>query len=89
MATSQSSDAPETGATRARQGRLGAHVLVVLVVALALAALALFGSWAFHSDELATTEPNNAREAADAQAFSRDDTQPVLQQPAQAAPAQR
>jgi hypothetical protein len=40
-------------ATRARQGSRGLHILWVLVISIALAAIALFGSLAFHEDEIA------------------------------------
>jgi hypothetical protein len=54
-------------ATRARQGRYGRHVLWVLLVSTALAALALFGTWTWQAPELASTEPHNATQPADAQ----------------------
>ncbi len=56
-------------ATRARQGRFGRPVLWVLMASTALAALALFGAWTWHAPDLASTEPNNARQPADARAF--------------------
>jgi hypothetical protein len=45
----------------------------VLVFSTALAALVLFGAWLWNSDDLASTAPNNARQPADAQAFSTAD----------------
>ncbi|MFZ3007768.1 MAG: hypothetical protein WA047_16500 [Phenylobacterium sp.] len=57
-------------ATRARQGRFGRHVFWVLLVSTALAAMALFGAWTWQADNLASTEVNNARQPADAQAFN-------------------
>lgn len=68
---------PGLGETRARQGRLGRHVLFILLVSVALSAIALFGSWAWRSGDLAATEPNNARQPADAQAFNAPDPAPI------------
>ena len=74
MATStRYTNSPRMAATRARQGRFGRHVLWVLLVSLALAALALFGSWAWHSDELASTEANSGNARDDAQIFAAGD----------------
>jgi hypothetical protein len=39
-------------ATRARQGSRGMHILWVLVISIALAAVVLFGSLAFHEDDI-------------------------------------
>jgi hypothetical protein len=39
-------------ATRARQGSRGMHILWVLVISIALAAVALFGSLAWHKDDI-------------------------------------
>ncbi|MBP7651070.1 MAG: hypothetical protein KA085_11700 [Phenylobacterium sp.] len=66
---SRHSDHPILNATRARQGRFGRHVFWVLLVSTALAAMALFGAWTWQADNLASTEVNNARQPADAQAF--------------------
>ena len=65
-----SRNAPVLNATRARQGRFGRHVFWVLLVSTALAAMALFGAWTWQADNLASTEVNNARQPADAQAFN-------------------
>ncbi len=64
---------PAIPATRARQGRFGRHMFWVLLVSTALAAIALFGAWTWRADDLAATEPNNAREAADAAPFNQGD----------------
>lgn len=64
-------------ATRARQGRAGRPVLWVLLISIALATMALIGAWLWRSDDLAATAPNNAREAADAQAFQEGPPAPV------------
>jgi hypothetical protein len=39
-------------ATRARQGSRGMHILWVLVISIALAAIALFGSLAWHESDI-------------------------------------
>lgn len=51
---------------RAKQGRRGVPVFIVLVVSAALAAFALFALWMGRSGDLASTEPHNARQASDA-----------------------
>lgn len=65
------SEAPETkiNATRARQGRMGRPVVIVLIVSTLLAGFALFAAWGWRADDLASTAPNNARQPADAAAF--------------------
>jgi hypothetical protein len=65
----RSSGHPVLNATRARQGRYGRHVLWVLLASTALAALALFGAWTWKAPDLASTEPHNAKQPADARAF--------------------
>lgn len=57
-------------ATRARQGRMGRPVVVVLAVSTLLAGIALFAAWGWRADDLASTAPNNARQPADAAAFN-------------------
>jgi len=93
MATStRYTNSPRMAATRVRQGRFGRHLLWVLLVSLALAVLALFGSWAWQSDELASTEPNNWRARDNAQDFAAGEPQALQSRPtpgpAPAAPAQ-
>lgn len=39
-------------ATRARQGSWGRHIFWVLIISVVLAAMALFGAWAFNSQNL-------------------------------------
>jgi len=46
--------------TRARQGRPGKHILVLLVLSTLLAALVLFGVWASRSKDLASTSARPA-----------------------------
>lgn len=78
--TDHSSDPPKVGATRARQGRWGFHVLLVLVIGLVLAAIALFGSWAWKSDDLANTTVNNGP-AAEARVFDAPEPQAIQAPP--------
>jgi hypothetical protein len=60
---------PTLGATRARQGRFGRHVVWVLLFGTLLAALGLFAAWTWRAGDLASTEPNNAREQVDVGGF--------------------
>ncbi|HEY8615748.1 hypothetical protein [Phenylobacterium sp.] len=83
MALSRAPQRPAVGATRARQGRLGRHVLWVLVFGIALVVLGFFAAFTWKSGDLASTEPNNAREAADAQAFNAPEPAPVNGKPPQ------
>jgi len=83
--STRSSARPAIGATRARQGRMGRHVMWVLVVSLALVVLGFFAAYSWKSDDLASTEPNNAREQADAQAFNAPEPAAVNPQPAEVA----
>jgi hypothetical protein len=69
------------GATRARQGRAGRPILWVLLFSTALAALGLFAAMTWKSGDLASTEPNNAKEQVDAQAFNAPEPAPVVGQP--------
>ena len=78
--TDRSPDPAKMGATRARQGRWGFHVLLVLVIGLALAALALFGTWAWKADDLADTTVNNGP-AAEARAFDAPEPQAIQTPP--------
>ncbi len=57
------------GATRARQGRLGRHVVWILLVSTALAALALFGAWSVHAPQWADTHGTELAPASDARSF--------------------
>jgi hypothetical protein len=65
-------------ATEARQGRWGRHVFWVLVISTLLAAAALFGSWAFHADDLQVANSQSMPSAADAAATTGPAT-PVRQ----------
>lgn len=54
-------------ATRARQGRMGRHILWVLLVSTAMAALALFGAWSLQAPRWAS-----AHDSAQAPAAQQD-----------------
>ena len=58
------SNRPTLGATRARQGRFGRHVVWVLLFSTLLAALALFAAWTWKSGDLASANSNNGPSAA-------------------------
>jgi hypothetical protein len=79
------SSRPTLGATRARQGRLGKHVMWVLLFGLALTILGFFAAYTWKSGDLASTEPNNAREQVDAQAFNAPEPAAINPQPAEKA----
>ncbi len=51
-------------ATRARQGRMGRHLLWVLLVSTALAALALFGAWSLQAPQWSGAHDNARAQAA-------------------------
>jgi|HubBroStandDraft_5_1064220.scaffolds.fasta_scaffold1540874_1 hypothetical protein len=79
MAQSQSpaGAAAELPATKARQGRLGRDVFWVLVISVVLAALALTLAWIYRAPQLASSEANNGKQPAAAQAFSAPPSQPI------------
>jgi len=80
---------PVLGATRARSGRLGRPVFWVLLFSTLLAALALFAAWTWRSGDLAAVEPNNGRQAMDAQAFDAPAPAPVVPQPSRSQPLEQ
>lgn len=67
--STRSASRPTLGVTRARQGRLGRNVLFVLLAALLLVVVGFFAAWTWQADELASVEPNNATQQADARPF--------------------
>ena len=73
----------EISATRARGASWGRHILWVLIISITLAALALFASYAFHTDDLAGKGGMTATPPSAAQSFDTGD------QPAAANPAVR
>jgi len=93
MAQSTRSDQQHLNVTRARQGRLGRDIFFVLIAAMALVVIGFFFAWSWRAGDLASTEPNNAREAVDAQPFDTAPPAPATRQneasqpsPAQPAP---
>ena len=68
------------GVTRARQGRLGRNVLMVLLATLLLVAIGFFAAWTWRAGDFARVEPNNAKEAADVQAFDAPPPAPAARQ---------
>jgi hypothetical protein len=64
---------------------MGRDVFWVLLISTALAALALFAAWMWRANQLASTEPNNGRQPADARSFSAPEPAPVAQPPQGAA----
>ena len=67
--TPDTDEAPEVvKATRARQGSWGRHIFWVLVISTVLAAIALFGSYAFNAPAL-DGEGGQTRNVTDAQQF--------------------
>jgi hypothetical protein len=86
--TDRSPDPAKVGATRARQGRWGFHVLLVLVIGTALAAVALFGSWAWKSDDLAESNTNNGP-ASEAPVFNAPEPQAIQTPPGTKSPNQQ
>jgi hypothetical protein len=75
------SSRPTLGETRARQGRLGRHMLWVLLFGTLLAALGLFIAWTWKAGDLASTERNNAKQPAAAHAFAAPEPAPVVPPP--------
>jgi hypothetical protein len=57
------------GATRARQGRLGRHVLWVLLVSLLLVVLGFFAAWTWKAPDLNRAESKARTHAVDARKF--------------------
>lgn len=80
--SSRYSSRPVLSATRARQGRFGRHVFWVLLISTALAALGLFASWFWRAGDLASTQPDQLRQAQDARTFDMPAPGPGVQQTA-------
>jgi len=74
------------GATRARQGRFGRHMIWVLLFGTLLAAIGLFAAWTWRAPDLASTAATNDQQASDSRAFSAPEPAP-LATPAPAEPA--
>ena len=76
---------PTLGATRARQGRFGRHMIWVLLFGTLLAAIGLFAAWTWKAPALQATDVPNTKSAAASQAFSAPEPAP-LANPAPAEP---
>ena len=69
------------GATRARQGRFGRHMLWVLLFGTLLAAIGLFAAWTWKAEDLAATGAINDRQLADSRAFKAPAPAPIAKPP--------
>ena len=76
---------PTLGATRARQGRFGRHMIWVLLFGTLLAVIGLFAAWTWRAPALATSAAVNDRQPSDSQAFKAPEPAP-LANPAPASP---
>lgn len=76
---------PILGATRARQGRIGRHMIWVLLFGTLLAVIGLFAAWTWKAPALATSAAVNDKQPADSQAFKAPEPAP-LANPAPANP---
>lgn len=68
---------PTVGATRARQGRPGRHVLWVLVFGLLLVILGFVAAYAWKADDLASTGTDSRRSAATSELFTAPEPAPI------------
>lgn len=64
-----SEDHTTLGATRARQGRIGRNIFWVLVFGIALTVLGFAATWAWKAGDLASTQPRNSAQPAEASSF--------------------
>jgi hypothetical protein len=84
MADTPETDTPRRlSATPARQGRIGRDVFVVLVASLALALLAVFGSWVWNSGRLASVGANDDGRPAAARSTQATEPAPIANPPPQ------
>ena len=67
--------------TRARQGRLGRPIMLVLIIGTVLAAAGTFLAWGSRSGDLQSTEAPAQTVATDAEAFDAPEPAPVNAQP--------
>jgi len=81
LSTRTTPSRPVISATRARQGRVGRHIVWVLLFGTLLAALALFAAWTWRSGDLQSTENSDASRAADAQSFNAPEPAAVNRTP--------
>ncbi|MEO8114959.1 MAG: hypothetical protein ABI655_11285 [Phenylobacterium sp.] len=76
------SSRPVLGATRARQGRLGRHVMWVLLVSTLLAALGMFAAWTWKSGDLAQANSDNGKPNTAAATFDAPEPAAIANPPA-------
>ena len=76
---------PTLGATRARQGRFGRHMIWVLLFGTLLAVIGLFAAWTWRAPALESTAALNDKQPADSRAFNAPEPAP-LANPAPAEP---
>ena len=69
------------GATRARQGRFGRHMIWVLLFGTLLAVIGLFAAWTWKAPSLENTAAVNDRRAENSQTFSAPAPAPVANPP--------
>jgi hypothetical protein len=69
------------GATRARQGRFGRHMLWVLLFGTLLASIGLFAAWTWRAPDLAASGAINDQQSADSRAFNAPEPAPVAKPP--------
>ena len=75
---------PATGATRARQGQSGRHVLWVLIFGTALVVLGFAAAYLWSADDLASANANNGpARPAEASGWNAPEPAPQIPQPAQ------
>jgi hypothetical protein len=76
---------PTVGATRARQGRFGRHMIWVLIFGTLLAAIGMFAAWTWKAPDMQATERSTPRARAAAAQFTAPEPAPTIPQPAQKA----
>jgi hypothetical protein len=74
---------PVLGATRARQGRSGRHVLWVLLFGTLLTVLGFIAALAWNGDEVGNATVNDGKDNAAAAAFNAPPPQPINPQSGQ------
>ena len=83
--TTRSTTRPVMGATRARQGRSGRHVLWVLIFGTALVILGFAAAFLWKSDDLSSANTNNGPANAAATGWAAPEPAAVNPQPAEKA----
>ena len=79
--TTRSNNHPVMGATRARQGRSGRHVMWVLIFGLALVILGFTAAFLFKADDLGSANVNNGPVNAAATGWTAPEPAAVNPQP--------